>query len=159
MKTQVAVPSIFSLMDLNDRQLVFIELLSRINKYFGIGNTFRFYASDIRQLLNQNKSQTNLGLDQFLKPFQGLVKGTEVDPETWYVTPAWMYKLPFIEVDITEEEAIKTYFYLLGRTVGHKFEDENENTFTKYLVQGHNGKIFGSKKGLLTYEQKRKLNL
>jgi hypothetical protein len=158
MKTQVAVPSIFSLMDLNDREKIFIELLARINKYFGPGNTFRFYASDLRQLLSENKRQTNLGLAELIKPFNGLVTGFEIDSETWYVTPNWLYKLPFVEVDITEDDAIKTYFYLLGRTVGHKFEDENEQTFSKFLVQGSSGKVFGSKKGLLTYQQKRTLN-
>lgn len=162
MKTKIQVPTIFTLLDLNDHQLVFVELLSRINKYFGIGSSYRFYSMDLRLLLNQSKNVnnhklSNVGLDTLLQPFNNLIQGVEIDDQTWYITPNWMYRTPWAEVEITDEAAIKAYWYLLGRTVGDKFEDENSHTFDKYLVQGRHGKIYGCKLGLLDYDQKREL--
>jgi hypothetical protein len=163
MKTKFEVPTIFTLLDLNDHQLVFVELLSRINKYFGKGSSYRFYSMDLRMLLNQNKNVndrrlSNIGLDKLLEPFNGLIKGVEVDDQTWYITPNWMYKSPWTAVEITDDAAIKAYWYLLGRTAGHKFEDENTKTFDKYLVAGRNGKVYGCCLGILDYDQKRELN-
>jgi hypothetical protein len=163
MKTKIQVPTIFALLDLTDHQLVFVELLARINKYFGIGNSYRFYAMDLRVLLNQSKNVndrrlSNVGLETLLKPFNGLIEGVEIDNETWYITPAWMYKNPWTEVELTNEAAIKAYWYLLGRTAGEKFEDENNKTFNKYLVAGRHGKVYGCIHGLLDYDQKRELS-
>ena len=163
MKTKFEVPTIFTLLDLNDHQLVFVELFSRINKYFGKGSSYRFYSMDLRMLLNQNKNVngrglSNVGLETLIKPFNGLIEGVEIDDQTWYLTPNWMYRSPWTEVEITNEAAIKAYWYLLGRTVGDKFEDENNNTFDKYLVAGRHGKVYGCCLGLLDYDQKRELN-
>jgi hypothetical protein len=118
---------------------------------------------DLRMLLNQNKNVnerrlSNIGLETLLQPFNKLVEGVEIDDQTWYLTPKWMIRTTWTEVEITDEAAIKAYWYLLGRTVGDKFEDENNNTFDKYLVAGRNGKVYGCKLGLLDYDQKRELN-
>ncbi len=163
MKTKIQIPTIFTLLDLSDHQLVFVELLSRINKYFGIGNSYRFYAMDIRFLINKdtdtiNRRVSNVGLETLLKPYNGLIDGTEIDHETWYITPSYPYRTPTVEVEITDEAAIKAYWYLLGRTAGEKFEDENNKTFDKYLVSGRHGKVYGCIHGLLDYDQKRELS-
>ena len=162
MKTKIQIPTIFALLDLTDHQLVFVELLSRINKYFGVKSSYRFYAMDIRFMLSQTKGKgigaSNVGLAALLEPFNDLIEGTEIDDQTWYITPNWMYKSPWHEVEIEDESAIKMYWYLLGRTVGDKFEDENSNTFDKYLVAGRFGKIYGCNLGLLNYDQKREMN-
>lgn len=157
MKTKIEVPTIFALLELTDHQLVFVELMSRINKYFGKGNTYRFYAMDIRFLLNGH-GHPNTNLNTIMVPFKGLIEGVEVDDDTWYLTPNWPYKTPWTEVEITDEAAIKMYWYLLGRTAGEKYEDENSQTFDKYLVQGRKGKVYGCVHGILDYDQKRELH-
>lgn len=158
MKTKLQVPSIFTLLDLTDHQLVFVELLARIHRYFGVNSTYRFYASDIRFLLNPNRNISNTGLEVLLKPYNDLIIGTEIDNETWYITPNYSYRSELSEAEIEDDGAIKAYWYLLGRTVGEKFEDENSNTFDKYLVAGRHGKVYGCIGGLLDYNQKRELN-
>jgi hypothetical protein len=160
MKTKFEIPTIFTLLDLTDHQLVFVELLSRINRYFGKGNSYRFYAMDLRFLLNTTDSRgrvTNVGLETLLTPFKGLIEGTEIDNETWYITPNWLVRTPSVEVEISNDAAIKAYWYLLGRTVGDKFEDENNNTCNKYLVAGRHSKVYGCCLGLLDFDQKREL--
>jgi hypothetical protein len=166
MKTKFEIPTIFALLELTDHQLVFVNLMMRINGYFGKGNTYRLYAADVRFILNADVAYNNVSLDTLLKPFSNLIEGVEVDHETWYITPSWPLRSPKTEVEITADAPIKMYWYLLGRTVGDKFEDENSNTFDKYLVSvrrdirtgKHTQQIFGSQKGLLEYIQKRELS-
>lgn len=134
---KILLPVAFEGRELTDRQLVFAELVYRMRNLFGSYHYYRMYANDVKIILG---NQDVFSPERFRPPFEGLIDFIDVDSRTWYIKPVWNAKLgKAIPFELSDDKAIKTYCYLLGRTVNDRFEDKRSKVFDTYLVDGRKG--------------------
>lgn len=85
-----------------------------------------------------------------LESFNGLIEADSVNADIWYIRCNWKRTGP-VEVNIEDEEAIRVWCYLLGRTAGERYIDENSKAMEQFVVDRR--KVFGSYGNLLDFTE------
>ena len=126
----IRVPEIFLEKGLTDHELVFANLMWQIRKNFIGAKTYRMYGADIKIITKAHPHSTAKSANERLGEWFDF---DQVSTDTWYVTCKWKTATP-VSYEITDENAIRIYCYLLGRTAGDKFLDENNKSMAAFVV-------------------------
>ena len=143
----IRVPETFLDKGLTDRELVFANLMWKIRKNFVGAKMYRMYSIDIKTILGSDPHATaNTAVDRLEEWFDF----DKLSTDTWYITCKWKQASP-VEVQITDEEAIRIYCYLLGRTAGDKWLDENNKSMHAFVVDRK--RVYNSYGNLLDFQE------
>jgi hypothetical protein len=150
---KIKVPYLASINNLNDRELVFAHFIYYQLRKHGKATNFYMYGSDVRRLLNK-PTATGDHVDSILERLRKVFKIGSLNLTTFRIsfidnkeTVATNGSIRVEEVTIENLDAIKIYFYLIGRVTGmdvtyetpknFKFFQENVNTRFKNKVIDH----------------------
>lgn len=143
----IRVPEVFLDKGLTDRELVFANLMWKIRKNFIGAKMYRMYSIDIKTIIGVDPRATNeTSVDRLTEWFDF----DKLSTDSWYVTCKWKQATP-IDIEITDEEAIRIYCYLLGRTAGDKWQDENPKSMQAFVVDRR--RVYNSYGNLLDYKE------
>ena len=143
----IRLPEVFLDKGLTDREIVFSAFMWRIRKAHPTAKMYRMYAMDIKTILGCNGKGSP---ETAMKSLTEFFDVDDVNADIWYVKCKWKREGP-IDYVIEDESAIRIWCYLLGRTAGERYLDENPKTMQQFTVERK--KVFGSYGHLLDFPE------
>lgn len=147
----IEIPLAFKSLELTDRQFVFVNFMHRLRNHFGFRTKLRMYGLDVKTMVS-GKERSQQKITKILEPFNGLIDGIDADTETWYMYTTYPKCAQYVQ-SIQDPQAIALYYYLLGRTAGDRYEDENSKTMDQFLVERR--ETFGTHGNILYHDEIR----
>ena len=126
----IKVPETFLDKGLTDHELVFANLMWKIRKNFPAAKMYRMYSIDIKMIIKSDPHGTAKTANKRLLEWFDF---EDLSVDTWYITCKWKTATP-VPYEITDPNAIHIYMYLLGRTAGDKYLDENPKSMEAFVV-------------------------